>query len=376
MTKKVLVLTEVVKEGSGYTHLMLPILEGLSKMDYDIRVVGLGYTGWEYDYGFSISGAQTVQDGMVCVSNIISLWKPDVLVVGMDIPHHIKLLEHLRSAKKVVPYVAITPLENPPLTRTWAAALMQTDYTFFISELGADAAKQAGLSKVGHLQVAADTINFYPATPEEKEALRKDLGFDCFTILSVADNQERKNLWATLKIVQKLKEKGHRVKLVLVTREKSQVGHNLRDLCSDYNINKEVLILERGIPQEELHKLYAASDLYLATSKAEGLCIPVMEAMACGLQVVATNTGALTELLQNSRGDLIEPAYIFTDVWGNSLRAMIDIDAAVKRIEDKMINGDSSKVALEYVKERTIDIPVEQLNKVLKEVTHEKETSI
>ena len=66
-------------------------------------------------------------------------------------------------------YVAITPLENPPLTQSWAAELMAMDYVFFISELGKQAALKAGLTKVDHLLVGADTKTFYPAEKDEKE---------------------------------------------------------------------------------------------------------------------------------------------------------------------------------------------------------------
>lgn len=371
MTKKILVFTEVAKDGSGYTHLMLPLIEGLSKKDYDIRVVGLGYTGWEYWYNFNITGAQSVQDGVACVSNIISLWNPDVLIVGLDIPHQIKLIEQTKKINKKIKYIAITPLENPPLTRTWAADLTQADFVFFISQRGCDAAKESGLSKVGHLQIAVDTENFYPASTVEKEQLRKDLGFNCFTILSVADNQERKNLWASLKVIEALKKKGREVRFILVTREKSPVGHPLRDLCSDYNINKEVLILERGIPQEELRKLYAAADLYLSTTKAEGLGIPVLEAMACGLPVMATDTGAIRELLTDNRGNLIPPSYEFIDVWGNSLRSMFDIDAGAERIIYLMDNVHVYNDPLGYVRGRTVDIPVNQLDNVLENLADE-----
>ena len=78
------------------------------------------------------------------------------------------------------------------------------------------------------------------------------------------------------------------------------------------------MIVERGVDTTQLRNLYVASDAYLSTSKAEGLGIPILEAMACGIPVVATDTGAITELLEDGRGFLVEPEYKFRDVWGNS----------------------------------------------------------
>lgn len=373
MTKKILVLTEATKGGSGYTNLMLPLLDKLDTNDYEIRIIGIGYDGWEYNYNFSLTGVASVSDGVMAMLNISKLWKPDFLIVGMDIPHHIKILEQVKVNNIPAKYIAITPLENPPLTQSWAAALMLADHVLFISELGEKSAKQSGLLKAGHLQVAANIETFYPASKEERGLLRKDLGFDEFVILSVADNQERKNLWATLDIIHRLKEKGRKVKLVLVTRENSPSGHNLRDLCTTLDINQEVLILERGIPEEELRKLYVASDLYLSTTKAEGLGIPVIEAMSCGLPVVATNTGAMTELL-TGRGILVDPEYTMTDVWGNSKRDFIDRSQAVERIIEIMEHGKEVPYMklVEYAQSRTMDIPVMKLVGILEGLSDEK----
>jgi len=78
---------------------------------------------------------------------------------------------------------------------------------------------------------------------------------------------------------------------------------------------------ERGMPQRDLWALYAIADVYLQPSKAEGLGLPVMDAMCCKLPVVATDTGALTELLADGRGWLIDgykfdgDDRFFVDVW-------------------------------------------------------------
>ena len=365
--KRILVLTEMSFQGSGYYYLMSPMLEGLSK-DYDIKVIGLSYLGEEHNYGFSITGANSLQDSVVIAQNIIKLWKPDLFICGMDIPLQITIHDAIKSLG--VKYIAVTPLENPPLCQTWAAELMGMDYVMFISELGKVSAQKAGLTKVDHLLVGADTENFYPADKDEYKKVREDLGIsDEFVVITVADNQERKNLWAEFVILSKLKERGHKVKFILVTREHSPVGHKLRDLALDYNLNKEFTIIERGITKQQLRNLYIASDVYLSTSKAEGLGIPILEAMACGIPVVATDTGALTELLLDTRGFLVEPEYEFRDVWGNSIRSLIDIDAAIEVLENvKEIKTVTQEYALEYVQGRTFDIPVRQMKEKIEEV--------
>ena len=375
--KKLLVLTEMAFQGSGYYYLMTPMLDKLSK-DYDIKVIGLSYEGLEHNYGFSITEAKSVQDGVVIAQNIIRLWKPDLFICGLDIPLQISIYHNLKPLG--VKYVAITPLENPPLTQSWAAELMAMDYVFFISELGKQAALKAGLTKVDHLLVGADTKTFYPAEKDEKEKVRETLGIDSeFTIITVADNQERKNLWAEFEIISKLKNSGKKVKFILVTRENSPVGNKLRDLALDYNLNKELMIIERGVDTAHLRSLYIASDAYLSTSKAEGLGIPILEAMACGIPVVACDTGAITELLENKRGYLVNPEYKFRDVWGNEWRHMIGIEEAYLILDGvSKYEGiqNITNLALDYVKTRTFDTPANQLDIIIQELTDEEKPSI
>jgi glycosyltransferase involved in cell wall biosynthesis len=368
--KKILVLTEMAFRGSGYYYLMSPILQGMSK-DYDIKVIGLSYNGAEHSYGFSIIPAKEVQESVAIAQAIIQMWKPDIFICGLDIPLQISIQSSL--AQLGIKYIAVTPLENPPLTQSWAASLMAMDYVFFISELGKQAALKAGLTNVDHLVVGADTTTFYPATEEERNKIREDLGItDQFTILTVADNQERKNLWAEFEIISKLKKDGKKVKFILVTREHSPVGHKLRDMAMNYNLNKELVIVERGIESDQLRNLYVASDVYLSASKAEGLGIPILEAMASGLPVVGCDTGAITELLQEGRGFTIPYEYSFLDVWGNEWRHMIDRESAYKvltSIAENNITSVCTKYALDYVKGRTFDIPVAQMIKKVEELT-------
>lgn len=60
---------------------------------------------------------------------------------------------------------------------------------------------------------------------------------------------------------------------------------------------KEDIILTGFVPGEDLSCLYAGADLFLFPSLYEGFGLPVLEAMAYGLPVVASNTGALPEAI-------------------------------------------------------------------------------
>ncbi len=61
------------------------------------------------------------------------------------------------------------------------------------------------------------------------------------------------------------------------------------------------------INYEMMPFVYNACDVFVLPSLAEGMSRSVMEAMACGLPVVATNVGGNPELVQNDTGILVEP---------------------------------------------------------------------
>jgi glycosyltransferase involved in cell wall biosynthesis len=377
---KIVVITDMDFHGSGYFYLATPILSGLADLGYDIKVIGFNYQGTEHDFPFSIIPVQNVQDALFVASNLNFMWvgepNPCVFMVFMDLPQQEYFHENLAQLKKK--YVCIAPLENGPLKMSWAAFLYNIDGVFFISELAKQEALKVGVHKAEHLMIGVDSATWHPAVKEEKDTLRKGLGLglDDFVILTVADNQERKNIWAAMDAVSKLKAKTDKpIKHILVTREKSQVGYNLRDLAVTLGINQELMIFERGIPVKDLWGLYAVSDVFLLTSKAEGLGMPVLEAMACGIPVVATDTGALHELLENDRGILVPSEYVLdVDVWGNSKRNFIDREKAsmaLYNLENAKGIPPMVENALKYARSRTWDIPVQQLDKKIQEIYNE-----
>lgn len=372
--KKILVVSDFSFRGSGYLNIVIPLCKGLANKGHEIKAVGFGYMGEEHNFPFSILPCASFGDANALINNLKYLWNTDLVIVAMDIPHQGKFIQLVKSLG--MKYIAITPLENPPLTLSWANILAPADKVFFISELGASEARISGLEDAEHLVVGMDTESWRERTPDEYIQGRAFMNIspDTLVVMSVADNQERKNLSKAFEIVGKLKkEKGLKVKYLLVTAEHSPVGWSLRDLAMTYGIASELMLFERGIPFKELYSLYAISDVYLLTSKAEGLGMPVMEAMSVGVPVVATSCGAMPELLRdelgNDRGLLMETEYDMIDPWGNSRRDFPDADSGVSLIErinqEKDGTGNPSlmtRSARRYMESRTWDSPVEQVN--------------
>lgn len=371
---KILVLTDFDFLSSGYKNIAEHLMQGLTYLGYDIKMLGLSYHGQEHDYKFSIIPTKTLQDAAQMAVNLDAYWNPDIFLVILDIPLQIRLFETLPTLQGR--YIAITPMENGPLIPSWAITLMRMSHVMFISQLGEDEARKVGLTNVSHIQIGIDSENEWRLpSPEERMQIRQGLGFDedVFVILTVADNQERKNLWAGMRAIQTLKEEGRKIRYILVTREDSEVGWRLKDLAVSMGIVQELIIYKRGMPQANLWSLYASADAFLLPSKAEGLGLPILEAFATGVPVVGTDTGAIHELLDDGRGIAVPPEYSFIDVWGNSKRDMIDSDKAARALRSLMDDAFFPvEASRKYVENRTWNISVEQLDAVVRKVIDEK----
>ena len=323
---------------SGYANIAMELCRGLANKGYDVMVIGLGYTGQEFDEPFHIVPCANVQDIVGNVNNLKYMWldeehEPgkgvDAVICALDI-HFFQEQIFPRIHELDIPYICITPLESDPLCITWANLLREMNKVFFISQFGTDEAIKAGV-QAEHIEVGIDTKSWRLRTKEEYDKIRESLGFDSddFVVMTVADNQERKALGRGLQIIAELKKKGVPVKHILVTREHSQVGWKLYDLAFELGISSDLRVFQNGMPFSDLYALYCAADAYLCCSKGEGLGIPIMEAMCVGVAVVANKTGAIPELLADMRGWIVDWQSWHYDPFGNQRRYDINIEKAV-----------------------------------------------
>lgn len=74
-----------------------------------------------------------------------------------------------------------------------------------------------------------------------------------------------------------------------------------------------------AIPHQTMPSIYQSSDILILPTVREGLPLSVMEAMACGLPVVATNCSSLPELIDEGKGGFLCP--------------LGDVDAFAKKIQ-------------------------------------------
>jgi glycosyltransferase involved in cell wall biosynthesis len=132
-----------------------------------------------------------------------------------------------------------------------------------------------------------------PGAAAADAAVRELIGRheDAPWILSVGNTLPRKRIDILLRVFASVRHEVPDVRLVRV----GSLTPEHRKLAADLNISEAIVcvpFLERGA----LASVYGAATLLLHTSEAEGFGLPVIEAMACGCPVIASDIPVLREV--------------------------------------------------------------------------------
>ncbi|WP_027708423.1 glycosyltransferase family 4 protein [Zooshikella ganghwensis] len=138
------------------------------------------------------------------------------------------------------------------------------------------------------LQNGVDLELFKPAA--DRERLRQALGLDGLTLLSVGNAIELKGHHLVIEALTELPE----AKLVVIGEGSERVKY--QQLAEQLNVADRVTFTG-NIQQGDLVQYYNAADVLILASRREGCPNVVLEAMACGTPVIATDVGAIPDLI-------------------------------------------------------------------------------
>ncbi|MBH5317308.1 glycosyltransferase family 4 protein [Paenibacillus sp. GSMTC-2017] len=154
--------------------------------------------------------------------------------------------------------------------------------------------------------VGVHTNMYSPITEERKRELRSSLGYssDHFLMIYGAEFNTNKNHELLIHALAKLKEKVPEARLLLAGEGSTQ--ESCRELTQQLGVSHMVNFL--GF-RNDMRKLIPMCDVAVASSLREGLPLNIMEAMASGLPIVATNNRGHIELVEEGQnGFLIDPS--------------------------------------------------------------------
>ncbi|WP_461879747.1 glycosyltransferase [Fusicatenibacter sp.] len=156
-----------------------------------------------------------------------------------------------------------------------------------------------------------------------------------FVLIYVAEITENKNQIALLEVMEEISRKYSDIVLVLAGPDHTK--GNLQRIVEKKDLAKRVRFLGW---RDDIPELLAMSNVYVASSKSEGLGLNIIEAMASGLPVVALKNRGHNELIQDGvNGFLIEQNDIqkFTEriieLYEDEQRRMEIVKNAQKSIE-------------------------------------------
>jgi glycosyltransferase involved in cell wall biosynthesis len=147
--------------------------------------------------------------------------------------------------------------------------------------LGADEAK---------VKVLRNGVDLGLFRPEEREAARASFDMRGFAIASVGHLIERKGHDLVIRAMQAMPDAN-----LFVAGTGEEEGY-LRRLASDLGVSERVRFLG-AMPQPRLRTLYSGVDCLALASSREGWANVLLEAMACGAPVVATNVWGTPEVV-------------------------------------------------------------------------------
>jgi glycosyltransferase involved in cell wall biosynthesis len=153
--------------------------------------------------------------------------------------------------------------------------------------------RSSGCSRLGPvIGHGVNTNDFQPA-PESAHGRSSS-----FVIGAVGNNSRRKRFDLIIRSFARFaRSRPDSLLLIKTDRPVSLDGVDLPALCEREGVADRVEILARELSSRAMAELYRRMELFLNLSEWEGFCIPVVEAMACGLPVACLPAQGPGEIL-------------------------------------------------------------------------------
>jgi glycosyltransferase involved in cell wall biosynthesis len=185
-----------------------------------------------------------------------------------------------------------------PLARrmiTWAAKSAAANVT--VSRALKDKLISLGISE-SHITVLRNGVDLQLFSPIDRDVWRNRLGIRGLTLLCVGHLTKLKGHDIVIRALEKLPE----VFLLIVGEGEEKT--RLEVLVRTLRLSDRVRFMDE-MSQDNLRKYYGASDALVLASSREGWPNVLLEAMACGTPVIATNVGGIPEIVSAPEAGII-----------------------------------------------------------------------
>ncbi|MHA1143640.1 MAG: glycosyltransferase [Candidatus Helarchaeota archaeon] len=171
-------------------------------------------------------------------------------------------------------------------------------------------------SKIRVIPGGVNLKAFYPV--QNKERIRVKLGINSdYLLFALGRCDPRKGfdqlLHALPFVIQELKTRGKTLTFILATGTQG-VAHDTAEwqeldrimmLIENLNLQEHVIVIGH-VRDPPLRDFYSAADLLVVPSIYEPFGLVILEAMACGCPVIATNNGGPKDILRSGAGTTVD----------------------------------------------------------------------
>jgi glycosyltransferase involved in cell wall biosynthesis len=189
-------------------------------------------------------------------------------------------------------------LKNRLRARIFRAIARRLDMIFTISENSRkDIAEFWGVppGKIVNVSAAIDPDIFFKRGNEECDKVKAKYSLPQRYLLYVGGIDPRKNIPTLLRAFQSALGQNPEMRLVMVGKTEGQEGYpELRPLADQLKIAKNIC-LTGYVADSNLPAIYSAAEALVFPSLYEGFGLPILEALACGIPVIAGRINAIPE---------------------------------------------------------------------------------
>jgi len=190
--------------------------------------------------------------------------------------------------------IGFTMLEVDGIPQDWVMQANAMDEVWVPSHFNERTSKESGVKKpIFVMPLGVDPDHFNPNIKGFRLSER-------FTFLSVFEWGARKAPEILLRAYTKAFGARDDVVLLLKVRNTDpgvNVYSQIRSLGLPEDGPPVVLLYNQDLPSYQLGSLYRSADCFVLPTRGEGWGLPILEAMACGLPVIATSWSAQTEFM-------------------------------------------------------------------------------
>jgi glycosyltransferase involved in cell wall biosynthesis len=161
---------------------------------------------------------------------------------------------------------------------------------------------QYGFKRPGQvISNPVDTALFHPTS--DKAQVKKQFGLGNNTIVYAGRLAPEKNIETVIRAVMLASQKVSDIDLAIAGSGKSE--SELRQLVDKLGVKNKIKFLGT-LSQQELVKLYQASEIFTIASTSETQSLVLMQALACGLPAVVVDARALPEYVNGQNGYVVK----------------------------------------------------------------------